>query len=101
MHPLGVILAIACGVLVAGVAGALVAVPVAAAANAVVLHLAEPGRDAGGGSRTAGLPGGDRRLGSGTSAGVGLGVQDGHRLGLAVDLVGDGLALAAAVDGLA
>lgn len=41
VHPLGVILAIACGVLVAGVAGALVAVPVAAAANAVVLHLAE------------------------------------------------------------
>ncbi|WP_436700094.1 AI-2E family transporter [Nocardioides sp. BYT-33-1] len=41
VHPLGVILAIACGVLVAGVAGALVAVPLAAAANAVVLHLAE------------------------------------------------------------
>nr|WP_218866343.1 AI-2E family transporter [Nocardioides kongjuensis] len=41
LHPLGVILAIACGVLVAGVAGALVAVPLAAAANAVVLHLAE------------------------------------------------------------
>ncbi|WP_418058111.1 AI-2E family transporter [Pimelobacter simplex] len=41
LHPLGVIFAIACGVLVAGVAGALVAVPLAAAANAVVLHLAE------------------------------------------------------------
>jgi predicted PurR-regulated permease PerM len=41
LHPLGVILAIAGGVLVAGVVGALVAVPVAAAANAVVLHLAE------------------------------------------------------------
>jgi len=41
VHPLGVILAIACGVLVAGIAGALVAVPLAAAANAVVLHLAE------------------------------------------------------------
>lgn len=41
LHPLGVILAIAGGVLVAGVAGALVAVPLAAAANAVVLHLAE------------------------------------------------------------
>ncbi|HWJ65328.1 MAG TPA: AI-2E family transporter [Nocardioides sp.] len=41
VHPLGVILAIACGVLVAGVAGALVAVPIAAAANAVVLHLAD------------------------------------------------------------
>jgi predicted PurR-regulated permease PerM len=36
-----VILAIAGGVLVAGVVGALVAVPIAAAANAVVLHLAE------------------------------------------------------------
>jgi predicted PurR-regulated permease PerM len=41
LHPLGVILAIAGGVLVAGVVGALVAVPIAAAANAVVLHLAE------------------------------------------------------------
>ncbi len=41
LHPLGVILAIGCGVLVAGVVGALVAVPLAAAGNAVVLHLAE------------------------------------------------------------
>ncbi|GAA4804547.1 AI-2E family transporter [Nocardioides caeni] len=41
LHPLGVIIAIACGVLVAGIAGALVAVPLAAAGNAVVLHLAE------------------------------------------------------------
>lgn len=41
LHPLGVILAIAGGVLVAGIAGALVAVPLAAAANAVVLHLAQ------------------------------------------------------------
>ncbi|THI96912.1 AI-2E family transporter [Nocardioides sp.] len=41
LHPLGVIIAIAGGVLVAGIAGALVAVPLAAAANAVVLHLAE------------------------------------------------------------
>jgi putative heme transporter len=40
VHPLGVILAIACGVLTAGVAGALVAVPLAAAVNAVVQHLA-------------------------------------------------------------
>ncbi len=40
VHPLGVIVAIACGVLVAGVAGALVAVPLAAAVNAVVQHLA-------------------------------------------------------------
>ncbi len=41
LHPLGVILAIAGGVLVGGVVGALVAVPIAAAVNAVVLHLAE------------------------------------------------------------
>jgi len=48
VHPLGVILALGCGVLVGGVAGALVAVPLAAAANAVVQHLAsntEPGDD--------------------------------------------------------
>ncbi len=40
VHPLGVILALGCGVLVGGVAGALVAVPLAAAGNAVVQHLA-------------------------------------------------------------
>jgi predicted PurR-regulated permease PerM len=40
LHPLGVIVAIGCGVLVAGIAGALVAVPLAAALNAVVQHLA-------------------------------------------------------------
>ncbi|WP_232678945.1 AI-2E family transporter [Nocardioides sp. R-C-SC26] len=40
VHPLGVILAIAGGILVGGIAGALVAVPLAAAANAVVQHLA-------------------------------------------------------------
>lgn len=48
VHPLGVILAIAAGVLTAGVAGALVAVPLAAALNAVVQHLASftaPGDD--------------------------------------------------------
>jgi predicted PurR-regulated permease PerM len=48
VHPLGVILALACGVVVGGVAGALVAVPLAAAANAVVQHLAantSPGDD--------------------------------------------------------
>src|SRR4051794_109397 len=44
LHPLGVILAIACGVLVAGIAGALVAVPFVAAANAVVLHLSDASR---------------------------------------------------------
>ena len=40
VHPLGVILAIGVGVLVAGVAGALVAVPTAAVVNAVAQHLA-------------------------------------------------------------
>lgn len=40
VHPLGVIVAIAVGVLVAGIVGALVSVPLAAAVNAVVLHLA-------------------------------------------------------------
>lgn len=40
VHPLGVIVAIGCGVLVAGVSGALVAVPLAAVVNAVVQHLA-------------------------------------------------------------
>ncbi len=40
VHPLAVILTIAGGVLVGGVAGALVAVPLAAAVNAVVEHLA-------------------------------------------------------------
>lgn len=48
VHPLGVIVAIGCGVLVAGIAGALIAVPLVAATNAVVQHLArgtEPGDD--------------------------------------------------------
>ncbi len=40
VHPLGVIVAIALGVVVAGVPGALIAVPLAAVVNAVVLHLA-------------------------------------------------------------
>jgi predicted PurR-regulated permease PerM len=44
VHPLAVILAIAAGVLVAGIAGALVAVPFVASANAVVLHLADRSR---------------------------------------------------------
>lgn len=39
VHPLGVIVAIGCGVLVAGIAGALIAVPLVAALNAVVHHL--------------------------------------------------------------
>ena len=40
VHPLGVIVAIGCGVLVAGIAGALIAVPLVAAGNAVVNHSA-------------------------------------------------------------
>lgn len=44
IHPLGIIVAIAAGILVAGIAGALVAVPFAAAANAVVQHLANDTR---------------------------------------------------------
>jgi predicted PurR-regulated permease PerM len=48
VHPLGVIVAIALGVIVAGVPGALIAVPLAASLNAVVQHLAtytEVGQD--------------------------------------------------------
>jgi predicted PurR-regulated permease PerM len=48
VHPLGVILAIGVGVIVAGVPGALVAVPMAATLNAVAQHLAantRPGDD--------------------------------------------------------
>jgi predicted PurR-regulated permease PerM len=41
VHPLGVIVAIAVGVLVAGVPGALIAVPLVASLNAVGLHLAD------------------------------------------------------------
>lgn len=41
VHPLAVILAIAVGVIVAGIPGALVAVPLAAMANAVAAHLAQ------------------------------------------------------------
>jgi predicted PurR-regulated permease PerM len=40
LHPLGVIVAIAIGVIVAGIPGALIAVPLAASLNAVVQHLA-------------------------------------------------------------
>ncbi|MCW2754775.1 MAG: family transporter [Marmoricola sp.] len=49
VHPLGVILGIAAGIIVAGIAGALVAVPLVATINAVVQHLAsftEVGDDA-------------------------------------------------------
>ena len=48
VHPLGVIISLGLGVIVAGIAGALVAVPLAAALNAVVQHLASntsPGDD--------------------------------------------------------
>jgi predicted PurR-regulated permease PerM len=41
VHPLGVLVAIGCGIIVAGIAGALVAVPLVAAVNAVALHLSE------------------------------------------------------------
>ena len=41
VHPLGVIVAIAMGVIVAGIPGALIAVPLAASLNAVVQHLAD------------------------------------------------------------
>ncbi|CAA9349224.1 MAG: FIG01121868: Possible membrane protein, Rv0205 [uncultured Nocardioidaceae bacterium] len=41
VHPLGVIVAIGCGVLVAGIAGALIAVPLVAALNAVAQHLSD------------------------------------------------------------
>ena len=44
VHPLGVIVAIGCGVLLAGIAGALVAVPFASAVNAVGQHLAREGK---------------------------------------------------------
>jgi predicted PurR-regulated permease PerM len=40
LHPLAVVLAIAGGVVVAGIIGALVAVPLVACTNAVVTHLA-------------------------------------------------------------
>jgi len=43
VHPLAVILAIATGILIAGIPGALVAVPLAAALNAVGQHLAAEG----------------------------------------------------------
>jgi predicted PurR-regulated permease PerM len=86
IHPLGIILAIAAGILLAGIAGALVAVPFAAAANAVVQHLAadtQVGEDpdealerdyqAGGRSRDAPAPDpgqDDGRVGDTDDAGV-------------------------------
>jgi putative heme transporter len=45
VHPLAIILAIAAGVVVAGVVGALIAVPLAACLNGVVRHLAAGARE--------------------------------------------------------
>ena len=59
VHPLGVIVAIGCGVLVAGIAGALIAVPLVAAGNAVVNHLASAERARG--LRVTGRDGRGRR----------------------------------------
>jgi len=42
IHPLAIILAIAAGVVVAGIVGALLAVPLAASLNSVVRHLSSP-----------------------------------------------------------
>ena len=52
VHPLAVILAVASGVYLAGIAGALVAVPLAASVNAVVVYLAStpPGTEEPGGA---------------------------------------------------
>ncbi|MFZ2501137.1 MAG: AI-2E family transporter, partial [Nocardioides sp.] len=78
VHPLGVIAAIGCGVLTAGVVGALIAVPLTAAANAVVQHLA------------AYSAGGEGELAAETAGGAGgAGAADDH--GLAVGDVTDGL----------
>ncbi len=45
VHPLAIIIAIAAGIVVAGVVGALIAVPLAACFNGVVRHLAEDARE--------------------------------------------------------
>jgi predicted PurR-regulated permease PerM len=45
LHPLAIIIAIAGGVVVAGIVGALIAVPLAACLNGVVRHLAEEARE--------------------------------------------------------
>jgi predicted PurR-regulated permease PerM len=45
LHPLAIIMAIAAGVIVAGIVGALVAVPLAACFNGVVRHLAAEARE--------------------------------------------------------
>ena len=45
LHPLAIIIAIAAGVIVAGIVGALIAVPLAACLNGVVRHLAEEAKE--------------------------------------------------------
>ena len=45
LHPLAIIVAIAAGVVVAGIVGALIAVPLAACLNGVVRHLAEEAKE--------------------------------------------------------
>jgi predicted PurR-regulated permease PerM len=45
LHPLAIIIAIAAGVVVAGIVGALIAVPLAACLNGVVRHLAEEAKE--------------------------------------------------------
>jgi putative heme transporter len=63
VHPLAVILAVASGVFLAGIPGALVAVPLAASINAVVVYLAsappEPVEEGGPEERDAGPPADD------------------------------------------
>lgn len=80
IHPLGVIVAIGCGVLVAGIPGALVAVPLAAAGNAVVQHLAGYG--------SLGVDGADDPVDDPVDDGVGDGVDDPVGDGVAVDAEG-------------
>lgn len=53
VHPLAIIVAIAAGITISGVVGALVAVPTAACANAVIRHLARHYRDGSGPDRPA------------------------------------------------
>ncbi|WP_245565262.1 AI-2E family transporter [Nocardioides insulae] len=73
VHPLAIILAIAAGSMIAGIAGALVAVPTVAALNAVVTHLsaqAESVERAVPEPAGAGGPGGPRAPGAPGSSGV-------------------------------
>lgn len=56
VHPLGVLVAIGCGILLAGIAGALIAVPLVAAVNAVAQHLANYDREGGPAAESADAP---------------------------------------------